>query len=228
MEFAVSWPALWDAQSAAIVVGGTFLATILRSGLADTRTALRASLTLVRKPFDGARARADLARQVGDIRTCGVLRAEAVRFRDPAIMHFTDAMIRHRSWAAAVAEHDRHRGMRAERTRRAVATLHSGAELAPVLGLAGTLLALSSLPATGLGSDAMMATVAMAIVSTLYGLMLANFVAMPLAQAIERHAAREDAARQELFDWMGGQLAESFPAERAPTPKPPVKLAVVA
>ncbi len=57
---------------------------------------------------------------------------------------------------------------------RAVRTLAQAAELAPVFGLAGTLISLSQLPAEGLARGALGGAISMAVLTTLYGLLLAN------------------------------------------------------
>jgi hypothetical protein len=65
-----------DARSAVIVFGGTLIATLLRCGLADCRQALAAIATLGRRGFDGDKVRAELAVQVQEIETDGILRVK--------------------------------------------------------------------------------------------------------------------------------------------------------
>lgn len=51
----------------------------------------------------------------------------------------------------------------------------------------------------------------MAVLTTLYGLLLANIVLAPLSRAVDRAAMREEAERQKLIDWVAGQLREAMP-----------------
>ena len=54
----------------------------------------------------------------------------------------------------------------------------------------------------------------MAVLTTLYGLLLANLVLAPLARLVERAAAREERERQKIVDWLAGHLADAMPETR--------------
>ncbi len=210
-----------DSTSAAIVLGGTLVATLLRCGFGDCAQALRAlaaALGVTGPPrFDGARVRSRLAVQVQDIHKHGMIGAHPQHFDDPEFDEATDALIGHRSLDALLAAHDMHRARRQARTAIAVGTLAQAAELAPVFGLAGTLISLGKLPANGLDRGAYMAAIAMAVHATLYGLIAANLVLAPLARLVERRASREEAERQGLVDWLAHALAP------ARTPREPLR-----
>lgn len=208
--------ALLNPGSAAIVLGGTLIATVLRAGTADLKATGRLIVKLFIAPFEYNTARAQIAAQVEDIRHHGVLRAQPGRSTDNEISEATDALIRHRSIRAAMEEHDRYKRKRIARLDRALDTLYCAADLAPIFGLAGTLLALAQLPAGGLAQADLMGAIGMAVVSTLYGLLTAHLVLMPLASLIARHANAEETERQRLFDWLETQLADACP-DRAPS-----------
>ena len=90
-------------------------------------------------------------------------------------------------------------------------TLNQAADLSPVLGLAGTLISLSQLPA-GSGQDGnFTSAIAMAVLTTLYGLLLGNMVFAPLARAVARRASEEEQARQEVLDWLESQVGVALP-----------------
>ena len=55
-----------------------------------------------------------------------------------------------------------------------------------------------------------MATVAMAVVTTLYGLLAAHVLFYPLARLVERRGEHEEAERQRLVDWLEAQLVKEF------------------
>ena len=112
------------------------------------------------------------------------------------------------------------------RLRRAVRTLAQAAELAPVFGLAGTLVSLSQLPADGLARGAFTGAIGMAVVTTLYGLLTANLLLAPLARVVERAASAEEAARQDVIEWLAAQVAGSIPPRRT-APRRPVALELV-
>ena len=192
---------LVDPLSAALVLGGTATATLLRCGWRDTREALRAIAQLAAKPFAAAQVRAELGSQIQEIGEDGLVRAHAHRFGDGEFDDVADALIRRRSLDALHEEHDKHRAIRLDRAHTAMAVLGHAADLAPVLGLAGTLLSLGSLSAMSAGGDTAQA-IGIAVTTTLYGLIVANFIFAPLAAAIGRRSRAEEAARQELLDWL--------------------------
>ncbi|KLE31248.1 MotA/TolQ/ExbB proton channel family protein [Aurantiacibacter luteus] len=208
---AFTFSALLDPASLAVVLGGTLLATLLRCGRTGWQAAAGAATQLLRPRFTYEHARAKVAAQVDEIRSDGVLRAHPVTSEDAEIDEATAALIKHRSIAALEATHQRHAQMRRRRRQVAEETLAQAGDLAPVFGLAGTLLALSQLPADGLASGDMAATVASAVLTTLYGLLCAHFVFYPLARLIERRAEQEEEERQHLFDWLSQQIAGVVP-----------------
>lgn len=197
---------LIDGPAALIVVGGTLLGTVLRSGPQELRVTFAALAGTARRRFSAPRARADLAAQVNDIRRDGLLRAHPRRSGDAEIDEATDALINRRSVTALIERHEMHKARRIAQADIAVGVLAQAAELAPVFGLAGTLVSLSQLPAGGIARGSLNGAISMAVLTTLYGLLLANFVFAPLARLVERTAAREEAERQELVDWLTEQV----------------------
>lgn len=202
---------LLDGTSAAIVVGGTALATALRSSPRELVQTLHALGGLWRPAFSAERAKADLAPQVIAIRRDGLLRADPRPIGDTEFDQATDAVIRARSLDPLVERHHAHRRARLTQANTAVRTLAQAAELGPVFGMVGTLVSLSNLPREGLDAGALNGAIAMAVVTTLYGLLLANLVLAPLARAVERQAQAEEHARQQVIDWLTQQLEPAIP-----------------
>jgi chemotaxis protein MotA len=207
-----------DAPSAAIVLGGTFAATVLRCGFSDCAQAMRALAATLAPRFDADRVRSRLAVQVQDIQRSGLMGAHPRHVGDVEFDEATDALIGHRSLGALDAAHEAHKARREARAVIAVAVFAQSAELAPVFGLAGTLVSLGKLPANGLDHSSYMAAIAMAVHATLYGLVTANLVLAPLARLIERRARREQAERQRLVDWLAHALAPGRGPLREQTP----------
>ncbi len=209
---------LVDGPSAAIVLGGTLIATVLRSGLGDCRHTLIKLAQLGGSRFDADAARAELAQQVQEIQRDGLLRAVPHHYGDSEFDEATGALIEGRSVKALLAAHEKHKARRLGESTRAVRTLAQAAELAPVFGLAGTLVSLSQLPAEGVARGALAGAISMAVVTTLYGLLAANLLLAPLARMIERKALAEERARQALIDWLASQVADVC-APPAPPPR---------
>lgn len=208
-----------DPIALGIVLGGTLLATLLRCGFAQARLAVGKVCALARPAFDPAQAKAELAKQIGAIRTQGVLRAEPVRSGDADLDSLAGTLATRRSLEQLHADHESHRRQRIEAARTAVHVFAHAAELAPVLGLAGTLVALGTMPS---GSDAsaasevgMTGAIAMAVVTTLYGIAAANFLFGPLAAAIERRSEREERDRQAVLEWLEQAVRRTMPRAAA-------------
>lgn len=204
-----------DPWAAGIVIGGTLGATALRSGWADCRAALGATASLLRARFRADLVRGALAPLVAQAGREGLLRASPRACGDATIDAAVAALIQTRSLAAFTARDDEAREGRVADAIRAVRTLALGAELSPVFGLAGTLVSLSQLPAEGLARGAFMGAISMAVLTTLYGLLLGNLILAPLARAVERRVEAEEAARREVMDWLLAQLAPACPPTRA-------------
>ena len=207
-----------DPVAATIVIGGTLGATALRSGVADCRAAVAAIGVLLRPRFRGEVVRGNLAPLVAQADREGLLRANPRPCGDSTIDQAVAALIQTRSLAAFVARDDAARESRVAGAIRAVRTLALGAELAPVFGLAGTLVSLSQLPSEGLARGAFMGAISMAVLTTLYGLLLGNIVLAPLSRAVERRVEAEEAARREIADWLIARLGPACPPVQASGP----------
>lgn len=212
----MNYMALIDGPSAAIVFGGTALGTVLRCGLGEVRATVRALALLGVPRFDARRARSRLAAQVLEIQRDGLLRAHPVHFGDSELDEATDALLAKRSLAALVERHESHKARRLAQSEAAVRTLSHAADLGPVFGLAGTLISLSQLPSGGVVAAGLTGAIAMAVLTTLYGLLAANLVLAPLARIVERAAQAEETARQQVIDWLAGQVAQVCQLEPVP------------
>jgi chemotaxis protein MotA len=77
-----------------------------------------------------------------------------------------------------------------------------------VFGLVGTLYGLTRLsPATGAEATALiMGAVSSAVLTSLYGALLAHLVCYPLAHAIERRGLATKEGREGLAEWFADQI----------------------
>ena len=205
---------LLDGPAALIVFGGTMLATVLRCGWRDCVSAVRAVGTIGDSRFDADGVRAELAVQIQEIRRDGILRAAPHAFGDREFDEVTGTLIRRRSVAALLAAHEEHKARRRAHNDVPVRTFAQAAELAPVFGLAGTLLSLTQLPPSGVSSANYATTISMAVLATLYGLLFSNLMLAPLARILGRAAETEEAARQAVVDWLARQVSADLPATR--------------
>ena len=208
---------LLDGPSAAIVLGGTVLGTVMRSGLWRSIVALRGLTGALSRTFDADRARAALAMQVQDIQRAGLLRAEPRRSGDAEFDAMTETMLGRRTVAALLQTHEAQAKARRAQSEIAVATFSLAAELAPVFGLAGTLVALSQLQADAAPGSMLSTSIPMAVVTTFLGVIAAHLFFAPLARFIERRAEKEEDERQKLVDWLAAEVAREV--TRRPPPR---------
>lgn len=206
---------LLDAEAAVIVLGGTIIASLLATGWGGWRCGLGEASGLLRPAFAETANRAALARLIGAIDRHGRLGAEAPLPPDPALAELVAAYFRPGQLELMRERHQAQGAVSHARCNSAVSAWRQAGELAPVAGLAGTLWSIAKLaPAAGTagGAGAQMAAfstvsaIGTAVTSTLYGLMLAHLVCLPLAAAISRRAHGEQAVRQRLIDWFESQL----------------------
>ncbi|WP_395328915.1 MotA/TolQ/ExbB proton channel family protein [Novosphingobium sp. BL-8H] len=207
---------LFDGTSAVIVVGGTLLGTVLRCGLADTRLVGAALRELARPRFRAARAKTALAVHIQEMQRDGVIRAQPFRSGDPEFDEATSLFITSRSLDALNIAHAAHKQRRGELTARAVRTLHQAADLSPVFGLAGTLISLAQMPGGDAAMDDFTRVISLAVLTTLYGLLLGNLVFAPLARVVARRAADEEGEREKVLDWLKGQVVDALPSDLKP------------
>lgn len=203
---------LIDLQGAALVFGGTPLVTLARIGWRDSVITAGQIGRLFTQPFDAAARRAEIASRVEQMRHDGVIRVDFASQSDPGLAEVTAELSRHRSVEAMLSEHKRQKRQRCDLRKRSVSALERAGDLAPVLGLAGTLIALSQLsPMAFEGKGGAMEPISLAVVSTFYGLLLAHLIFFPLASAIARRGWWEEKGRQSLVDWLAQQLGSACP-----------------
>lgn len=198
-------PYWFDPVSFALVLGGSVVVTTLRCGWAETRRAAKLGLSLVGPPFDPVEAKAEMAKQVHEIADDGFVRAEAHHIGDGEFDNLADLLISRRSIDALFQEHEHYKFERANAATRASKVFDVAAEAGPIMGLAGTLIALAA--QQGGGSADLTGAVGTAVLTTLYGLLIANLVYAPISAVIARRNQREEGDREAVLAWLGDRLA---------------------
>jgi chemotaxis protein MotA len=207
----MSFDRLFDPNALLIVIGGTLAATLLRAGWGEIGNARHGFTRLFRRRFSETRARAALASQAMLINREGLLRAPLAAITDRDLREGVDAMLNRRSIDALIEHHQARRVERERMTGDAARLFSLAADLAPVFGLAGTLVALTQLPTGGLAPAAISGVVSSAVLTTLYGVISANLIYGPIARQIARVGEREEEARQAVIDWLRVQITVPQP-----------------
>lgn len=218
-------PAIFlDPVALAIVLGGTLLATALRTPFGDVGRALLALRTLPRRRF---RADPRLEQIVALSRIAqrhGVHALDRSVIRDADIAAAVTMIVDGAQAPAVVAALDTARRQRAERHRIVVECWTAMAEAAPAMGMVGTLIGLVAMFTRMTDPQAIGAAMAVALLATLYGALLANLVAMPIAVRL-RTAARAELAERERLVAPLAELAErEAPRTRRQRAEAPVSI----
>ncbi|HEX7694448.1 MAG TPA: MotA/TolQ/ExbB proton channel family protein [Sphingomonas sp.] len=212
--------AFLDPAAIGIVAGGTVLATLLRTSFGDVGRGVAALGTLARKPFDAT----PLVDQVAALGR--IARRHGVHALDRSVIPDKDV-------AAAIAEIvdgaspievtrllDERRRARILRHAAAADMWAGAAEAAPAMGMVGTLVGLVKMFWAMSDPSAIGAGMAVALLATLYGALIANLVAMPVAVRLRRRARAEAEERTRLV----APLAALSEKERV---RPPVSFTPV-
>jgi chemotaxis protein MotA len=200
---------LFDPGALAIVVAGTVLATAARCGWREFGAALRAAGGLTRRSFQVEANRKALAQAITAIRREGRHRADPALPPDRALGLMLETWLRHGAPETLASVRRAERALDEARRVGAAQVFVWAGELAPVFGLIGTLYGLTQLsPAEGADATAtIMSAVSTAVLTSLYGALIAHLLCFPLAGAIERRGLAEEQDREALADWFVAQIA---------------------
>jgi chemotaxis protein MotA len=214
-----------DPIALALVLGGTALATILRTPARDLGRALAALRTLGRRPF----AADPLLEQVGVFtriaRRHGALALDRSVIADADLAAAVAGIVDGAGSEPVAQLLAERRRARVERHAAAADVWAGMAETAPAMGMVGTLVGLVGMFAQMTDPAAIGAPMAVALLATLYGALFANLVAMPVATRLRRAARAEMVERARLVEPLERLARQEAP--RAARPAPP-SLATVA
>lgn len=200
-----------DPLAIGIVLGGTAVSMVLRNRMGDVGRALAALGCMWRRPFDADPLLAQTAALERIARRHGVLALDRSVIDDPDMAAAVQAAVDGASPDQVAAIVTDRLTARAERHRAAIEVWTGAAEAAPAMGLIGTILGLVQMFASMQDPDTIGAAMAVALLATLYGALLANLLAMPVAQRLKRLARAEASERARLV----APLAQLATLERA-------------
>ena len=183
---------LADPLALAIVGGGTALGIVLRTPLPDLIRAIAALRVLGRHRVAAEPWLDQIAAQSRIARGHGTMALDRSIITDPDIAAAIAAIVdgADGDGIAALLRHRRH--ARIERHVAAAEVWAGGAELAPAMGMVGTLIGLALMFATMTDPAAIGGAMAVALLATLYGALFANLVFLPIANRL-RSAGRAEA-----------------------------------
>lgn len=198
MNDAITLGTFLDPVALALVGGGTLLATCLRAPARDLARALQALPTLARPRFTAEPLLEQVAAQARIARRHGALALDR-RVNADADIAAAIALIVDGAGADTVETFlAERRQARAERHLLAVDVWCGMAEAAPAMGMVGTLVGLVAMFVSMNDPAAIGGAMAVALLATLYGALLANLVALPIAHRLRAAARTESRERARL------------------------------
>jgi chemotaxis protein MotA len=204
-----------DATALAIVGGGTVLVTVLRAPIADVGRAVVALRTLGRSRFDGDALVAQVAALARTAQRQGVVALDRSVIRDADVRAAVADIVDGAEGAAVAAMLDHLRRARVERHLAAADVWAGAAEAAPAMGMVGTLVGLAAMFATMTDPAAIGGAMAVALMATLYGALIANLLAMPVAVRLRAAARCEAFERARLVAPLAALAARETPRRLA-------------
>jgi chemotaxis protein MotA len=189
-----SAPAFLDVPSVLIVLGGTAAVTTVSFSLAEVAGLPAVLLRAASRPTTGAEAAArQILATAETIRKRGLLtfRVDGRTARGSLLHQGIGLLVD----GAGPEEAERLMAIQlaatAERHRTGADILRKAAEVAPAMGLIGTLIGLVQMLGNLSDPSTIGPAMAVALLTTFYGAILANIVLLPLAAKLERNAEHE-------------------------------------
>jgi chemotaxis protein MotA len=198
MTLAATLAPFLDPLAAAIVGGGTVAVTLLRAPLRDVGRGVVALRVLARQPFSGD----SLVTQVEALSRIsarhGVMQLDRSVIRDADVAAAIARVVDGEGAERTLACIEDRRLARYERQRAAAEMWAAAAEIAPAMGMVGTLIGLVQLFTRMTDPAAIGSAMAVAVLATLYGALLGNLVLLPIAARLKRLARAEYLERGRL------------------------------
>lgn len=181
-----------DPAALMIVGGGTIASAVLRTPATDLARAIAALVTLPRRRFSAEPLLEQIAALGRIARRHGVVSLDRSVIADPDVAAAIAGIVDGHSPDDIAARIQHLRRTRIERHAAAADAWAAIAEAAPAMGMVGTLVGLVAMFVQMSDPQAIGGAMAIALLATLYGALIANLVAMPVASRL-RAAARIEA-----------------------------------
>lgn len=197
MEYFIDYP------SVAITIGGTFAALMITFPLKTFASLPKAfARVFVPQKFNPRTYIDDVVQIATDVRKNGILSMEdkIVEFKD-------DFLKKGMQLAVDAAEQDVMRDVMEtelmfmmDRHKDVVAFFEKGAGLAPGFGMIGTLIGLINMLADMSDVESLVSNMAVALITTFYGSMLANIIFLPMANKLQKRSDEEVLCKQIIIE----------------------------
>ncbi len=204
-----------DPLALGIVAGGTALALILRTPMGDVGRAIGALRTLGRKRFDAGPLLIQIDALSRIAAKHGVMTLDRSVITDRDVAAAIADIVDGRNGATVTDTLSERQARRAERHRTTSDFWASAAEIAPAMGMIGTLVGLVRMFLTMEDVTAIGGAMAIALLTTLYGAVLATLVAMPISARLRTLGRIEHIERMRLIGPLSALATREAPRWRS-------------
>jgi chemotaxis protein MotA len=180
-----------DGAALAIVGGGTLAGAVLRTPFADLKRGIAALTVLPRRAFDVDPLLTQIAALTRIARRHGLIALDRSVIADADVKAAVAAAVDGAGPEEVTRLLEQRRCARFDRHRGAWELWQGAAELAPAMGMVGTLIGLVQMFASMRDPKAIGGAMAVALLATLYGALLASLVALPIASRLKRRGRQE-------------------------------------
>ncbi len=191
MTLAANLAPFLDPIAIGIVGGGTVLAMFLRTPIRDLGRGLAALTVLGRRPFDAGPLLAQIDALSRISSRHGVMQLDRSVIADADVALAIARIVDGAEPADVAATIEHCRAARFERQRAANELWCAAAEIAPAMGMVGTLVGLVTMFTAMTDPKTIGGAMAVAVLATLYGALIGNLIAMPIAARLKRLARAE-------------------------------------
>ena len=188
-----SFMAFVDLPSVLIVVGGAITATVLRFTLGDVMVALKTGIAVA---LAGSKTTPrDLIAQIGELariaRKRGLMGLENVQIDYDMLKKGVQLCVDGLSFEFIKDALTRERDLYIERVEEGEKIMRAIGDAAPAFGMIGTLIGLVQMLGNMEDPQAIGPAMAVALLTTLYGAMISNLIALPIADKLASKAQSE-------------------------------------
>ncbi|MDA8652155.1 MotA/TolQ/ExbB proton channel family protein [Porticoccaceae bacterium] len=185
--------ALWDPNSAALVFGAAIMVTVMRSKLSD---AMNLPLVIGKVFANKVEEPEELIDKIFELATIarkeGMIALERVEITNPFLARGVAGLVDGTKAEALLESLQRVKDKTASRHEAGADMLSAAAELSPGMGMIGTLIGLVNLLANLSDPSGIGPAMALALLTTLYGSLMANVFFIPMGMKLEGYARLEE------------------------------------
>jgi chemotaxis protein MotA len=181
-----------DIPSVQIVIGGTFAAVLARSSVPELIGTISAVMKTVKYKIDKPEDLIEELVNLGTIaRKDGMIALEGQDINNPFMAKGIRMLVDGMEGSTIKSSLEREMGMIKKRNAESINVIGSVQEIAPAMGMVGTLVGLVIMLGNMSDPKSIGPAMAIALLTTMYGAIIANVLCVPLGQKLVKHDAAD-------------------------------------